>query len=302
MKFTKTDFKLESLENCTFDLANPFDLDIPIINIDTNLHSYQTIFTKLAYKKWLDYEYSGESKVTIAYQYILDNIKAGKYQNYFRDFTQHQYDSLFLYFEDTINEEKKHVKHWEYLGKKIYQDKFQLINLQNQDFNNEVINFIETEGLLPALTCFFIGETFTLTSCSMFYKHSTNKIKKQFLKVFLTEEVKHINGFANLMKAVIKNCDIESILKAKNVYPNFYGQNFNFFGINQLFEINNLYQKNNNIENLLLKSIIHNEWQIKFNEFLLKKNFLFYKNFDENISADSFYDKMNSKWSEYIEY
>lgn len=301
MKSNQIDFQLHALDDCNFDLMNPFDLSVPIIDMNDNLHSYKTIFVKLAYKKWLDYEYSGESKVAIAYQYILDNIKLGKYNNYFKGFTQKQYNDLFIYFEDTILEEKKHVKHWEYLGKKIYQDKFQLIDLNNYDFNKEVTDFIDNEGLLPALTCFFIGETFTLASCSMLYKYSTNQTKKDFLKVFLAEEVKHINGFGDLMKVLVKNCDYSHVTRAKDVYPFFYGQNFNFFGINQLFEINNLFQKNNEVENLLLKSIVNNEWQKRFNEFILKKNFDFYKNFQGDITEDLFYAKMNDNWSKYIE-
>lgn len=301
MKSNQIDFQLELLDNCSFDLTNPFDLNIPIIDMNDTLQSYQTIFVKLAYKKWLDYEYSGESKVAVGYQYIVDKIKQGQYDSHFSDFSQQQYNTLYKYFEETIQEEKKHIKYWEYLGKKIYKDKFQLIDLRNEKFNNHVHDFIDDEGLVPALTCFFIGETFTLASCSMFYKYSTNQTKKDFFKVFLAEEVKHINGFAYLMKSIVKNCDQNYINKAKAVYPFFYGQNFNFFGINQLFEINNLYQKNIDIENLLLKSLINNEWQKRFNEFVLKKNYNFYKNFEESITEDVFYTNMNYNWSKYIE-
>jgi len=295
----KLQFNLDLLDNCDFDHTNPFDLDDPILDTVENLNHYKKIFLTLAYKEWLEYEHSGESRVAVAYQYILDNIRAGKYQKYLVGFTNVQYQSLFEYLEITIEEEIKHSQYWGILGKKIYKDKFNLIQLDDPSFVNEVQNFVDNNGLITSLTCYFMGETVTLAACSMLYRYSTNQIKKNFLKVFLTEEVKHIKGFASLMKTLANNASITELEKAKSIYPEFYGQNFNYFGINQVGATASLNFKINKtkfeIQQLLVQSIINNKWQKQFNKFVLKKNYIFYKNFDNDITEENFYKSINSK-------
>jgi hypothetical protein len=296
---SKFEFDLNLLDKCKFDYMNPFDLDDPIIDFGTSLHQHKKFFLTLAYKEWLLYEYQGESSVAVAYRYILDNIKNGKYQDYLKGFSQNQYDALYEYLETTIKEEIKHSKYWGLLGEKIYQDKFNLIDLNDPIFVKNVHNFVDEYGLIPSLTCFFMGETVTLAACSMLYKHSTNQIKKRFLKIFLTEEVKHINGFSNLMKFMVVNADRNEIEHAKSLYPDFLGQNFNYFGLNQVFQAIDLklpgHQPKDEIQNSLIQSIINNNWQQQFNNFVLKRNFNFYKNFDPSINEQNFCNHMNHK-------
>jgi hypothetical protein len=293
------EFDIASLDDCNFDHTNPFDLDDPILDSIENLQQHKKLFLTLAYKEWLHYEYSGESFVVVAYQYILDNIRADKYQNYLQGFTDEQYRSLFKYLETTIAEEIKHSYYWGILGKKIYKDKFNLIKLDDDLFIKTVHDFVDSNGLITALTCFFMGETVTLGACSMLYRYSSNEIKKNFLKVFLSEEVKHINGFSNLMKIMAKNSSQHELTQAKSIYPGFYGQNFNYFGINQVAQVAslnlNVDKTKKEIEHLLVQSIVNNKWQKQFNEFVLKKNFNFYKNFDNNISEKNFNSMMNSE-------
>lgn len=297
---------LNLIDQCQFDLADPFELDTEILQSVSLNDTVIKKFCEHAYSVWLDFTYKGESQVAISYQYLYDNIKQGKYNQYFNSMSHEQLDSLYEYLETTIDEETKHSLLWKHLVNKLYKN-YETIDLNDNVYIKNMQQVMDNLGLIPSLIIFFIGETVTLTTCSFLYQHTTNEDKRKFLKIFLNEESKHLNGFNNLIKDLSININDTELVEVKKIYSETFGFDFDYFGISMLPQlVDNLQEELNlsdddsrGLKRQILNNIKNNLWQQKFNQFILHKNFIYFKNLFPNSTEEEFNSIRNSKWFTY---
>lgn len=297
---------LALLDQCQFDICDPFELDTEIIQKDSLPEIAIKKYKSQAYSNWLNFTYQGESEVAICYNYLLDNIRQGKYNQYLNNYGNDNLDNLYNYFETTVNEETKHSLLWKRLVEKMYPG-YQIIDLTDSSYVKNMQQNIDTLGLMKSLVSFFIGETVTLTTCSFLFQHSQNENKKRFLKIFLSEESKHLNGFNNLMQHIVKNISEAEIEQVRSIYPYFWGYDFDYFGMTKIDIMFDSFQLMPEFDGLnhahlrqkIFNNVIENPWQQKFNKFIMHKNFLYYKHLFPNTTEDEFNNLINSKWIKY---
>jgi hypothetical protein len=283
------EYGIDIVDQCEFDLMNPFDIDLDIIEKNNSLEFDYNKFKIQAYKIWLEFTYRGESQVAVAYKYIYDNLRSGIYKNYTKNWSTDQSEEFYNFFKDTIAEETKHSVLWEHLVKKMYTD-YEKFNINNIDYIAETHQLVDTVGLVKILIYFYIGETITLSTCSLLYQHSTNKLKKDFLEIFLREESKHLQGFSNFMANLLQQHDSSYTTLAQECYQDF-AYWFEYFGLNNSVTDNNSLMVTPDVFSL----IKNNNWQKKYNQFILNKNFLFYTIFHPNCNKDTFAAIINSR-------
>lgn len=294
------------VDQCNFDLIDPFDLNVEIIQHDSLPKVVIKQFKAHAYYNWLHFTYKGESEVAVCYKYLLDSIKKGKYDRYLSNFSSDKLNNFYDYLETTIAEETKHSFLWQHLVKKMYPE-YKLIDLNDPDYINQMQSIYDI-GLIKSLIIFFIGETVTLSTCSFLYQNTTNETKKSFLKIFLNEESKHLNGFSNLMRDIIANVNQDELNFAqRDLYPLFCGYDFDYFGLTNLPQLVGELGKNMNLsqshsdylEQKIYNNVKENLWQQKFNKFIMHKNFLYYKQMFPQSTEEDFNSLINSKWVKY---
>lgn len=297
---------LNLLDQCQFDLLDPFELDTEIIQVETLPHFVIEKYKLQAYSNWLNFTYQGETEVAICYKYLLDRIKEGKYNQYLKNYDDDKLYNLYTFLETTAEEETKHSLLWKRLVEKMYPER-PTLDLTDTVTINLMQQSIRSLGLVNSLISFFIGETVTLTTCSFLYQHTKNENKKRFLKIFLNEESKHVNGFSNLMQNIIKNAGEKDLEEARRIYPKFWGFDFDYFGLTGVADMFHSFQQSPDLaeqqhaqyEQKMFNSVIENPWQQKFNKFIMHKNFLYYNQLFPNSTEDEFNDLINSKWIKY---
>ena len=201
-----TQSSLDLIDQCEFSNDDPFEINQ---NLFPNLKSVlpATIIKRIeaeCYANWLNWAFEGESSVSVVYGIIRDQI-SNNIVNYFSHLDHTEQQQVKDYFSNIIIEEQEH----RIIFKNII-DKLQLpadINYRPEFFDPDSVafnsfwnNHYDKVGFLSALGIAVIGESYLLACFLLFYKQSSNKLKKQIFKQFLTEESQHIAHFLNLIK------------------------------------------------------------------------------------------------------
>jgi hypothetical protein len=299
------DYGIDLINKNEFDLLDPFELDVKIIQLDDFPNIVQKKFYFQTYYNWLEFTYRGESLVAVLYQYLYENIRQGKYSEFFGHLSTDKLDSLYEYLETTIAEETKHSVLWKHLVEKMYPN-IEILDLDNLEYQNSLKQWFDYHGIIPALVTFYIGETVTLSTCSLLYQHSTNQSKKDFLEIFLREESKHLNGFLNLIRDIRPSIPDSQLTDFHTIYTNMFEYDFEYFGLTGLSNfVNETSQKVNfdtsnlDVEKKIFNKIKQNNWQQKFNKLILYKNFLYYKSLFPDVTQEEFNSIIDSKWVKY---
>lgn len=156
------------------------------------------------YINWLNWAFEGESNVSVVYKILQNQIATGAV-DYFSHLTVQEKQQIHSYFDDIVAEEREH----RLIFKNII-DKLQLpadikhnpdfFDPDSEEFNSYWDTNCNKVGFLSALGMSVIGESYLLACFVLFYKQSTNEVKKIIFKQFLTEESQHISKFLNLIK------------------------------------------------------------------------------------------------------
>jgi rubrerythrin len=278
-----------------FASSNPFDLAVDIINNNTEIPDIVLEqFKTFSYITWADMVYTGEARAVDVYKFIF-NLFENNEHRYFKNFTEEQKVDINNFFKDTIEEEDKHTNLVEYLFTKCNY-KFLKITEENKltdpVYKNTIKNFCDEKNLLTTMVTFYMGEVQILTTLSLLIKYTTNDDKKNFLKVILQEESKHVNGFLKLMELIKKNINHDELAVLDDFYKNKRPFNFEYFG---LLHIKGFFDqckyhllKNQTTKKDLVRkikeSIIQNKFQQEYNQSYNKRFYKYYQVFFPHIT------------------
>ena len=201
-----TQSSLDLIDQCQFSDEDPFEINQ---NLFPNLKSLlpASIIKRIeseCYATWLNWAFEGESSVSVVYQ-IIQNQISNNLVNYFSHLDTKEKQQVEDYFSNIINEEREHRIIFKNMIEKLqlpadinYRPEF--FDPDSPVFNSYWNNQYNKVGFLSALGIAVIGESYLLACFLLFYKQSSNKLKKQIFKQFLTEESQHIAHFLNLIR------------------------------------------------------------------------------------------------------
>ncbi len=274
---------------CGFKHDDLFDFPIEIIDYDSRLPVFlQKKFKIHAYKDWVNTVYTGESLVVDIYKAVLEILKNGNYVQFQNLDLSNEFDP-FKFLEETISEETKHTELMKFFVKAAN------YNIELQDETQYLDQLINEKNIIQTLFHFYMGEVNVVVSLSLILRYSTNLDKKNFLKIILQEESKHVNGFLKLIKLVKKNItqdELESLDKFFTTRTFF----LEYFGLNDLGRFieycnDNLLDSDPQKTNLaanFIESITKNKFQQEFNTLYKKKLFMYYRVLFPDVTEEEY--------------
>jgi hypothetical protein len=204
-----TQSSLDLIDQCQFSDEDPFEINQ---NLFPNLKSLlpASIIKRIeseCYATWLNWAFEGESIVSVVYQIIQIQI-SNNLVNYFSHLDTKEKQQIDDYFSNIINEAREHRIIFKNMIEKLQQLHLPAdIKYRPEFFDPDLPAFnsywndqYNKVGFLSVLGVLAIGESYLLACFFLFYKQSSNKLKKQIFKQFLTEESQHIAHFLNLIK------------------------------------------------------------------------------------------------------
>lgn len=290
------------IQNCQFDKKNPFDVEVDIINY--NLAMPQFLHKKLtqeSFKAWMQFTYEGEANAGNAYTMLLDRIKNKNYR-YFNNLDSNQLENIYVFLEQTIQEEIKHSQLLNHLCKRI---DFDFVDRPKWSINlNELLS---EENLLQSLFEFYIGEVQVLTGLVLICKYSKNIEKKTYLKTIAQEESKHVTGFLKIIQTISKNVretELDQIDHTfrNSVYNYEYMIDFNlyeFFKYCNSNLLNSDPQKQNIVENFLY-AIVENNFQKEYLSMINKRIYQYYQSLFPHVTENEYEQIVKNKLNRFF--
>jgi hypothetical protein len=290
------------IQNCQFDKKNPFDVEVDIINYNLSMPQFlHKKLTQESFQAWMQFTFEGEANAGNAYTVFLESIKNKNYR-YFNNLDSNQLENIYVFLEQTIQEEIKHSQLLNHLCKRIDFD-----FVDNPKWSINLNELLSEENLLQSLFEFYIGEVQVLTGLVLICKYSKNVEKKNYLKTIAQEESKHVTGFLKIIQTVSKNIGKTELEQIDNSFRNsFYNYEYMIdFNLYEFFEYCNSNldksdpQKVNFVENFL-HAIVENNFQKEYLAMINKRIYQYYQSLFPHVTENEYEQIVKNKLNRFF--
>jgi len=287
---------LDLIDQCQFSDEDPFEINQ---NLFPNLKEHLSIglikqLEAECYANWLNWAFEGESRVSVFYKYIQESIDNNTVP-YFSHMSVDTKQQIHDYFDEIVNEEREHrlifkkiIEKTNLAKRKNYRPDF--FDPDSAEFKQyEHSRYAHVEMLFP-LALAVIGESYLLSCFLLFYKQSSNPVKKQLFKHFLTEESQHIAHFLNLIKSGIYSDQAKDRLHHSFLQSIQDRLNFEKAAVNVIFS--RLQQGSDNKllhDQHLFNTVAYSgKLHESFNKLVLRRSYQFYHAVFPDVTEDTF--------------